>query len=182
MRFLGRNNRINRALLTVGLSTLFIISSSEIPVIVTTTASSSRGHTIVEKRGEVIQEGSGRSLLQTDWLLKNVCHQINIHLSQRKEMKIPHPRVQRLKRYSLQLVPRIMRNGKRRLWVLSGGRWDGSRLCYMPKSLQAPTTVCESNNPLCRHIFHKDCMVDWLTKLHDDCPTCREVYLLQATV
>jgi hypothetical protein len=44
----------------------------------------------------------------------------------------------------------------------------------MPKSLQAPTTVCESNNPLCRHIFHKDCMVDWLTKLHVDCPTCRE--------
>jgi hypothetical protein len=34
--------------------------------------------------------------------------------------------------------------------------------------------VCESNNPLCRHIFHKDCMVDWLTKLHVDCPTCRE--------
>jgi hypothetical protein len=42
--------------------------------------------------------------------------------------------------------------------------------------------VCESNNPLCRHIFHKDCMVDWLTKPHDDCPLCREVYLLQTTV
>jgi hypothetical protein len=42
--------------------------------------------------------------------------------------------------------------------------------------------VCESNNPLCRHIFHKDCMVDWLTKLHDECPMCREVYLLQTTV
>jgi hypothetical protein len=42
--------------------------------------------------------------------------------------------------------------------------------------------VCESNNSSCRHIFHKDCMVDWLTKLHDDCPMCREVYLLQTTV
>jgi hypothetical protein len=42
--------------------------------------------------------------------------------------------------------------------------------------------VCESNNPSCRHIFHKDCMVDWLMKLHDDCPMCREVYLLVKTV
>jgi hypothetical protein len=39
--------------------------------------------------------------------------------------------------------------------------------------------VCESDNPSCRHIFHKDCMVDWLTKHHDNCPMCREVYVLQ---
>jgi hypothetical protein len=42
--------------------------------------------------------------------------------------------------------------------------------------------VCESNNSSCRHIFHKDCMIDWLTKNHDECPMCREVYLLQTTV
>jgi hypothetical protein len=39
--------------------------------------------------------------------------------------------------------------------------------------------VCESNNSACQHVFHKDCMVDWLMKHHDDCPMCREVYLLK---
>jgi hypothetical protein len=39
--------------------------------------------------------------------------------------------------------------------------------------------VCESNNASCQHVFHKDCMVDWLTNHHDNCPMCREVYLLK---
>jgi hypothetical protein len=39
--------------------------------------------------------------------------------------------------------------------------------------------VCESNNSSCRHIFHKDCMVDWLMKNHEECPMCREVYLVK---
>jgi hypothetical protein len=39
--------------------------------------------------------------------------------------------------------------------------------------------VCESTNPSCQHVFHKDCMVDWLMlKHHDTCPMCREVYLV----
>jgi hypothetical protein len=39
--------------------------------------------------------------------------------------------------------------------------------------------VCASNNSSCQHVFHKDCMVDWLMKHHDNCPMCREVYLLK---
>jgi hypothetical protein len=40
--------------------------------------------------------------------------------------------------------------------------------------------VCKSNNSSCQHIFHKDCMVGWLMKRHDNCPMCREVYLLKS--
>jgi hypothetical protein len=42
--------------------------------------------------------------------------------------------------------------------------------------------VCVSNNSSCQHVFHKDCMVDWLMKDHDNCPMCREAYLLVKTV
>jgi hypothetical protein len=41
--------------------------------------------------------------------------------------------------------------------------------------------VCESSNSSCQHIFHKECMVDWLMKNHNDCPMCREVYILKPT-
>jgi hypothetical protein len=50
-------------------------------------------------------------------------------------------------------------------------------ICLSP--FKSQQLVCESNNSLCRHIFHKDCMVDWLMKNHDDCPMCREVYLIK---
>jgi hypothetical protein len=42
--------------------------------------------------------------------------------------------------------------------------------------------VCVSNNSSCQHVFHKNCMVDWLMKDHDNCPMCREDYLVVKTV
>jgi hypothetical protein len=54
---------------------------------------------------------------------------------------------------------------------------DGCAIClsqFKPQQL-----VCESNNSSCQHIFHKDCMVDWLMKDNGSCPMCREVYLIK---
>jgi hypothetical protein len=53
----------------------------------------------------------------------------------------------------------------------------GCAICLSP--FRPQQLVCESNNSLCRHVFHKDCMVDWLLKGHDECPMCREVYLVE---
>ena len=44
-------------------------------------------------------------------------------------------------------------------------------------SFVAGQEVCGSNNAACHHVFHKSCMVGWLSK-HEECPMCREIYLL----
>jgi hypothetical protein len=36
--------------------------------------------------------------------------------------------------------------------------------------------ICKSKNEECQHLFHLDCMVEWLMK-HDECPLCRCDYL-----
>jgi hypothetical protein len=38
--------------------------------------------------------------------------------------------------------------------------------------------VCESSNLTCKHVYHRACMLAWLRK-HDNCPMCREKYLLE---
>jgi hypothetical protein len=53
----------------------------------------------------------------------------------------------------------------------------GCAICL--SSFKPQQLVCESNNSSCQHVFHKDCMVDWLMKHHDECPMCREVYVLK---
>jgi hypothetical protein len=55
---------------------------------------------------------------------------------------------------------------------------DSCAICL--SEFQDHQLVCESNNSSCQHVFHKDCMIRWLTtKQHDDCPMCRETYLLK---
>jgi hypothetical protein len=36
--------------------------------------------------------------------------------------------------------------------------------------------VCWSHNRQCNHVFHQECIVEWLLR-HDGCPVCRQDYL-----
>mmetsp|Transcript_28609 Transcript_28609/g.52247 ORF Transcript_28609/g.52247 Transcript_28609/m.52247 type:complete len:179 (-) Transcript_28609:1025-1561(-) len=36
--------------------------------------------------------------------------------------------------------------------------------------------VCWSRNTMCHHVFHRECVAEWLLR-HDECPCCRLNYL-----
>lgn len=40
--------------------------------------------------------------------------------------------------------------------------------------------ICWSMNDTCKHCFHVSCITPWLMK-HDDCPLCRENYLVKSS-
>jgi len=42
---------------------------------------------------------------------------------------------------------------------------------------EAGDEICWSNNPQCNHMFHKDCIEEWLLR-HDECPCCRLNYMM----
>lgn len=48
-------------------------------------------------------------------------------------------------------------------------------ICFNP--YEAGDEICWSNNPQCNHMFHKDCIEEWLLR-HDECPCCRLNYLV----
>jgi hypothetical protein len=54
--------------------------------------------------------------------------------------------------------------------------FDGCAICLA--DYKQNQKVCESSNPACTHVFHEDCMVNWLMK-HHRCPVCRQRYIAQ---
>ncbi|KAL3943239.1 MAG: hypothetical protein SGBAC_002684 [Bacillariaceae sp.] len=48
-------------------------------------------------------------------------------------------------------------------------------ICF--NAYEAGDEICWSNHPQCNHMFHKDCIEEWLLR-HDECPCCRLNYML----
>ena len=46
-------------------------------------------------------------------------------------------------------------------------------ICLTP--YEVGDEICWSQNPECQHVFHHQCISEWLYK-HEDCPMCRAVY------
>jgi hypothetical protein len=36
--------------------------------------------------------------------------------------------------------------------------------------------ICWSHSELCAHVFHRECVFEWLVR-HDECPTCRQAFI-----
>jgi hypothetical protein len=53
--------------------------------------------------------------------------------------------------------------------------FDGCAICLA--NYRRHQKVCESSNPACTHIFHEECMVNWLMK-HHTCPICGQIYII----
>eukprot|EP00980_Cylindrotheca_fusiformis_P017779 scaffold5605_cov128-Cylindrotheca_fusiformis.AAC.20 len=54
--------------------------------------------------------------------------------------------------------------------------WPTCTICF--NTYEEGQEICWSNNPGCNHMFHKDCIHEWLLRA-DECPCCRLDYLMQ---
>jgi len=52
---------------------------------------------------------------------------------------------------------------------------NGCAICL--SNFHGGDSVCKSNNPGCSHVFHRDCLYDWLLQ-HHACPMCRNDFIL----
>jgi hypothetical protein len=57
---------------------------------------------------------------------------------------------------------------------LSSDELPTCTICFNP--YQEGDEICWSNNPNCSHMFHKDCIGEWLMRA-DECPCCRLNYM-----
>lgn len=57
-----------------------------------------------------------------------------------------------------------------------GSSFEGCAICLADYSPHQ--TICESSNPACKHVFHEECMVNWLMN-HHQCPICQQLYIAQ---
>lgn len=56
------------------------------------------------------------------------------------------------------------------------GSFPTCTICF--SHYQEGDAICWSNNPDCSHMFHKDCIEEWLMRA-DECPCCRLDYMMQ---
>lgn len=59
------------------------------------------------------------------------------------------------------------------LQMFSSWRRGETECCICLDKYEYGETICASKNPECTHVFHKDCVMDWLMKNHNQCPLCR---------
>lgn len=68
------------------------------------------------------------------------------------------------------VITRSWRSAKASVNKFVGAGKNECSICLDP--YVANETVCWAKNDDCDHIFHQDCIVQWLVD-HDDCPLCR---------
>jgi len=87
------------------------------------------------------------------------------------------------KRILLALFPPAQQGGDEKTDTGWGLKYDAESLCYVPSRLESNKTDCaicletmQSNcisSAKCNHVYHYNCLMEWMIQNHDQCPTCR---------